>query len=148
MIGRQMFSRALAVLAAGILAVPLLADSPPKPGAKLKKPHLELRSSPRMGFSPLHVLLTAELTGGDEVEDYYCPALEWDWSDGAKSSYEQDCPPFETGAKLVRRFTGEHAYGGPGLYNVKLTLKRSGRTVATANTTVMVNAGVGQPGLE
>jgi hypothetical protein len=131
-----------------IIAVAVCASVGVAEGAKLRRPRLDLRASPRVAFSPVRVMVFAELQGGDEVEDYYCPALEWDWSDGAKSSYEQDCPPFETGAKLVRRFTGEHAYGGPGLYNVKLTLKRSGRTVATANTTVMVNAGVGQSGLE
>ena len=45
---------------------------------KPKKPHLELRASPRMAFSPVNVLLTAELIGGDDVEEYHCPELEWD----------------------------------------------------------------------
>jgi hypothetical protein len=115
---------------------------------KLRRPRLDLRATPRVAFSPVLVTVFAELQGGDEVEDYYCPELEWDWNDGAKSRHEQDCPPFETGAKLERRFTGEHAYSGPGNYTVKLTLKRAGRVVATANTMVLVNAGVGQGALQ
>ena len=63
------------------------ADAP-----KLKKPKLDLRATPRMAFSPVNVLLVAELTGGDDVEEYYCPELEWDWDDGGKSVHEADCP--------------------------------------------------------
>ena len=54
--------------------------------AKPKKPRLDLRATPRMAFSPVNVFLTAELTGGDDVEDYHCPELEWDWDDGGKST--------------------------------------------------------------
>ena len=146
MIGRQMFSRALSVLAAGILAVPLLADSPPKPDAKLKKPHLELRSSPRMGFSPLHVLLTAELTGGDDVEEMHCPEVEWDWDDGGKSMHEADCTPFEAGVtKIQRRFTAEHDFVRAGAYRVKATMSKAGKNLLVATVTINVRAGLGDP---
>jgi len=80
---------ALVLLAAAALAAPLLADAPKeasKPdGSKGKKPRLDLRSSPRMGFSPVHVLLTAEFIGGDDIEEYHCPEIEWEWDDGGKS---------------------------------------------------------------
>src|SRR4029453_9586982 len=96
-----MLSRAVILLAAAALAAPLLADAPPKTDAskpaKGKKPHLDLRSSPRMGFSPVHVLLTAEFIGGDDVEEFHCPEIEWDWDDGGKSMHEADCTPFEAG---------------------------------------------------
>src|SRR6186997_1292728 len=78
---------------------------------KPKKPHLELRASPRMAFSPVNVLLTAELIGGDDVEEYHCPELEWDWDDGGKSVHEGDCDPFEPGKTTIeRRFTADHEY--------------------------------------
>src|SRR5438270_8993436 len=78
---------------------------------KTKKPRLDLRATPRMAFSPVNVLLTAELTGGDDVEQFYCPELEWDWDDGGRSVHEADCPEYEAGkSKIERRFTAEHQY--------------------------------------
>ena len=146
MIGRQMLSRALAVLAAGSLAVPLLADSPPKPDAKLKKPHLELRSTPRMGFSPLHVLVTAELTGGDDVEEMHCPEVEFEWDDGGKSVHEADCTPFEAGVtKIQRRFTAEHDFVQAGAYRVKATMRKADKVLLVATVVVNVRPGLGDP---
>jgi len=141
-----MLSRSLPALLACALAAPLLADSPPKADAKLKKPHLDLRSSPRMGFSPLHVLLTAELAGGDDVEEMHCPEIEWDWDDGGKSVHEADCAPFEAGVtKIQRRFTAEHDYPRAGAYRVKATMRKANRTLLVATVTVTVRAGLGDP---
>ena len=145
-----MLSRSLTVLAAAALAMPLLADDAPKPEAgKGKKPRLELRSSPRMGFSPVHVLLTAEFMGGDDVEEYHCPEIEWDWDDGGKSVHEADCTPFEAGVtKIQRRFTAEHDYNRAGVYRVKATMRKTSHTLAAATTTVTVRAGLGDPTME
>src|SRR5512140_3292819 len=88
------------------------------------KPRLDLRASPRMAFPPVNVLLTAELKGGETVEEFYCPGLEWDWGDGSRSAQESDCPPFEQGMDLQRFFTARHAYGAPGTYEVKLRMRR------------------------
>jgi PKD repeat protein len=110
---------------------------------KSRKPRLELRASPRMAFSPVNVLLTAELTGGDEHEDLHCPAIHWDWDDGAKSSQESDCDPMESGGTLERRYTAHHAYRQAGTYNVKITMMRANRTVAVASTTINVKPGLG-----
>ena len=65
------------VILCAALAVPgNPADGPKQADApKQKKPKLDLRATPRMAFSPVNVLLTAELTGGDDVEEYYCPCL-------------------------------------------------------------------------
>jgi len=71
----------VAVLAAALLAAPIRAGDA-KHEAKLKKPRLDVRATPRMAFSPVNVFLVAELQGGDDVEEYYCPQLEWDWDDG------------------------------------------------------------------
>jgi hypothetical protein len=106
---------------------------------RARKPRLELRAAPRMSFSPVLVLLTAELRGGEDSEEFYCPALEWDWDDGGKGVHEADCPPFEeSGNAMDRRFTAEHAYRRAGVYNVKVTLKPVDRSVAAATTTVHV----------
>jgi hypothetical protein len=117
--------------------------------AKPKKPRLELRATPRMAFSPVNVFLTAELTGGDEVEDYYCPELEWEWDDGGKSTQESDCAPWEAGkTKVERRFTAEHEFRRAGVYNVKVTMRRSGRSIAASTVRVTVRPGLGDRTLE
>src|SRR6185503_20200193 len=105
---------------------------------RARKPRLELRATPRMAFSPVMVLATAELRGGETAEEFYCPALEWDWDDGGKSGQESDCEPFAAGMEMERRFTAEHAYRAPGVYNVTVKLKRADRSVAVAITTVHV----------
>jgi hypothetical protein len=112
--------------------------------AKPKKPRLDLRATPRMAFSPVNVFLTAELMGGDDVEEYYCPELEWEWDDGGKSTQESDCPPYEAGkTKMERRYTADHEFRRAGVYNVKVTLRRSNRNLATASVRVTVRPGLG-----
>jgi hypothetical protein len=116
---------------------------------KPKKPHLELRASPRMAFSPVNVMLTAELVGGADVEEYHCPELEWDWDDGGKSVHEADCPAYEAGvSKIERRFTAEHEYGKAGMYNVKLTMRHANRTLAQTTIKITVRPGLGDRTLE
>jgi hypothetical protein len=116
---------------------------------KPKKPHLELRASPRIAFSPVNVSLTAELIGGDDVEEYHCPELEWDWDDGGKSTHESDCAPFEAGKTTIqRRFTVDHEYRKAGLYSIKATMRRANRTLATATVKVTVRPGVDDPTIE
>jgi hypothetical protein len=108
-------------------------------GGKDKRPQLGLRASPRVAFSPVEVLLTGQLKGGAELEEFYCPGLEWDWGDGTRSAYESDCAPYESGAELERFFSARHAYRSPGAYNVRLTLRRANRTVAVATVAVNVH---------
>ena len=116
---------------------------------KTKKPRLDLRATPRMAFSPVNVLLTAELTGGDDVEEFYCPELEWDWDDGGKSVHEADCPAFEAGkSKIERRFTAEHAYNKAGYYNVKVTMRHANRTLAQTTVKITVRPGLGDRSFE
>ena len=113
--------------------------------AKPKKPRLDLRVTPRMAFSPVNVFLTAELLGGDDVEEYYCPELEWDWDDGGKSVHEADCAPYEAGTAIERRFTAEHEFRKAGVYTIKVTMRRANRTLAAANVKVTVRPGLGDP---
>jgi hypothetical protein len=108
-------------------------------GAKPRRPQLDLRASPRVAFSPVEILVTGQLKGGDDLEEFYCPGLEWDWGDGTHSAYESDCAPFEAGTALDRFFSGRHAFREPGAYNVRLTLRRATRTVAVASVAVTVH---------
>ena len=125
---------AAAVLSFASFAGLALAGDAGKP----KKPQLDLRASPRIAFPPVQVLLTAQLKGGAELEEFYCPGLEWDWGDGTRSSHEADCAPFEPGTSLERFFRARHAYRSPGNYSVRLTLRRADRTVAVGSVVVMV----------
>lgn len=127
---------ALAILA---LATPAAASE-----QKLKKPALNLRAAPRFSFSPANVLFTAELTGGDDVEEFYCPELLWEWDDGGKSVQEPDCDPFEAGkTKIERRYTAEHEFRQASTYTVRVSLKRTGRAFAVQTVRITVRPGAG-----
>jgi hypothetical protein len=144
-----MRSSVVALLMALALAAPSQApgatkDTKETKDAKAKKPRLDLRGTPRFSFSPATILFTAELVGGDDVEEYYCPELEWDWDDGGKSVKEGDCPPFEPGVtKIERRFTAEHTFAMAGAYSVRLTLRRVGRDISKQTVTITVRPGLG-----
>ncbi len=129
---------ALALFLAESGVVPLAAGD-----AKPKKPKLEARALPVMGLAPVEVLLIMDLKGGDELEDFYCPAIEVDWDDGAHSSQESDCPPFEPGMKLTRHFTVSHEYKGPGEFDLHARLVHAERVVASAQVHVSIRAGLG-----
>ena len=126
------------LLVLGAASSGLSADHP-----RPKKPRLDLRASPRMAFSPVNILLTAELQGGDDIEDFHCPEVEWDWDDGGKSVRESDCAPLETGAALERRFSASHAYRQAGTDNVKVTMRRAERPLAVASAIITVRPGLG-----
>jgi hypothetical protein len=135
----------LLLLASVSLAFAVRAQDEPKDKEKkLKRPGLELRANPRFAFSPARVHFTAELKGGDDVEPYYCPEVEWEWGDGGKSVEEADCDPWKEGAtKLERRFTNTHVYQHAGLYRIKVTLRKSGKSIASQTLQLTVRAGLG-----
>ena len=73
----------------------------------------------------------------------YRAAVEWDWGDLTQSVSASDCEPYEPGkSEDVRRFSGEHTYPTRGRYRVQIRLKRNGKVLAAANTTVTVRPGV------
>ena len=145
---RAMTRAALAAVIAIALAAPASAGEA-RPEAKLKKPRLDLRATPRMAFSPVNIFLIAELQGGDDVEEYYCPQLEWDWDDGGKSVHEGDCPPFVAGTtKIERRFTAEHEYRRSGIYTIKVTMRRANRSLVASNVRVTIRPGLGDRTIE
>ncbi len=126
---------------AGLLAV--AAFSYPGPAraeddSAPRRPHLNLRASPRVAFSPAEVFAVGELKGGHDSEEFYCPGLVWDWGDGTRSAHESDCSPYEDGTHLDRFFTARHAFRAPGAYAVRLFLVRAGRTLTMATVPVTV----------
>jgi PKD repeat protein len=139
----------LAVPSALLAVLFAVGSAPAADEAKPKKPKLDLRATPRMAFSPVNILLTAELTGGSDVEEYYCPELEWDWDDGGKSVHEADCPEYEAGKSTIeRRFTAEHEYPKSGSYNVKLTMRHANKTIQVTTIKITVRPGLGDRSLE
>jgi hypothetical protein len=132
---------------AALLGAALVFVSPAgwaKDAPKVQKPKLELRAAPRMAVSPAQVLFTAELKGGDDTEDFHCPDIEWDWDDGGKSEHEADCAPYETGTAIERRYTAQHVFTRQGSYNVKVTMRRADRVIASTRVVVTVRPGFGE----
>ena len=110
-----------------------------------KKPSLSLKATPAVSFAPARVVLVAEVRGGDELESFYCPSVEWEWGDGTTSSAEADCTPFEDGkSQIKRRYSVEHHYKNPGQFRVVLRLKKGDKVSAMANTNVQVRPGLTQ----
>jgi len=126
-----------------VILLTLAAPAEPAETARGGKPRLELRASPRVAFTPVAVLTTAELVAGEDLEDYHCPRLEWDWGDGSRSAHEADCAPFDESTVIERRYTARHVYRSPGEYDIRLTLWRATRPIAAGRTVVLVQPGLG-----
>lgn len=137
-----MLKRIAAVLAALCLAAPALAAQEDK-AKKGKKPGLELRYAPRFTFSPARIMITAELKGGDEVEELYCPEIEWEFGDGDRSVQEADCDPWTADTTIERRFTAHHTFQFAGIYTVRVTLRKSGKSITSQTVQITVRAGLG-----
>jgi hypothetical protein len=136
--------KTVAVLAVSCLGVGALAGADDKDDKKKgKRPGLELRSSPRFAFSPANILFVAELKGGDDIEELYCPEVEWEWGDGGKSVKEADCDPWTEGAPIERRFSANHTFQFAGIYRVKVTLRKTGKNLASQTLALTIRAGLG-----
>lgn len=57
------------------------------------KPETEVTIRPKFGFSPLQATVTARIKNADA--EFYCPEVTVEWSDGTKSTHQEDCEPFE-----------------------------------------------------
>jgi hypothetical protein len=145
-------------IAAAALSTASLSSSPanaPAGETQNKKPSISLRANPPVGFSPLRVVVTAEIKGGaNDYEEFYCPAVEWDWDDDTKSESKTDCEPYEPGkTEIKRRYVMDHTFRaysidptqpqGPSQFRVKFTLKQKNKTVGSGQTTVEIRSGAG-----
>jgi hypothetical protein len=88
----------------------------------------------------------AEVKGWpDDLEEFYCPTVEWEWGDFTSSTVEADCDPYEPGKSAIkRRYTVEHRFKNPGAFKIILRLKKGNKIVASANSQIQVRAGLGQ----
>lgn len=136
--------RALSLLA--VLLVPLAAGdtATAQRSGDDKKPSLSLRATPPVGFSPLRVRLVVEVRGGaDDYEEFYCPAVEWDWGDGTVSGNSEDCDPYQPGKSTIRRrYSIEHVFRQPGTFQVFFRLKQRDRVIAASSSNIQVRPGV------
>ena len=112
-----------------------------------KKPSLSLKASPSVSFAPARIVVVAEVKGGaDDLEEFYCPTVEWEWGDLTTSTVEADCEPYAPGKSTIkRRYTVEHRYKNSGGFKIILRLKKGDRVIASANAQVQVRAGLGDP---
>ncbi len=108
-----------------------------------RRPQVRLRAQPVIAMAPARVVLTAELVGGaNDFEEFYCPAIEWEWGDGTQSESSSDCAPYEAGkSEIKRRYTVEHVFRA-GVYRVMFHLKRRDRSVGAASVNIQVRPGL------
>ncbi len=128
-----------------IVVTSLLATFAPGFGASATRPEpprLSLRAVPRLtGMTPVEIHFVAEIVGGDALDDFHCPAIEWNWDDGAKSEHEEDCAPYQPGDQIERIYSAHHVYVQRGTYNVTFKLRRATRSFAQASTTISIVGG-------
>ena len=101
-----------------------------------KKPGLNVKVYPLIGFSPIGALVSAQLTG-EESQDFYCPGIEWNWGDGTKAYQESDCSPWEGHEDYPRFWSKKHVYGY-GDYTITVNLQKSGKTLLAGTTFLQV----------
>lgn len=108
------------------------------------KPSITIRASPSAGFTPLRVVLTAELKGGaDDFADYYCPTIEWIWGDDTRAESTADCDPYEAGkSEIKRRYTTSRIFQTSGNAKVEFRLKQKDKVVGSGSTRVNVRPGL------
>jgi hypothetical protein len=127
-----------------VLAVASGGTSSAQRGGDDRKPSLSLKANPPVGFSPLRVRLVVDLkNGANDYQDYYCPAVQWDWGDGTVSENSEDCDPYQAGkSEIRRRYSVEHVFRQAGTYQVFFRLKQRDRVIAAISANVEVRPGV------
>jgi hypothetical protein len=125
-----------------VMALPLPSLAGDLAPTERPRPRLDVAAMPRATISPSNVVFTAKLVGGDAQEDFYCPEVEWNWSDGARSARLSDCEPYQAGDDITRVFSATHRYRDPGQYEVTVSLRRASRVVAVATVIIDVRPGV------
>jgi hypothetical protein len=138
-------AQALVLAISAILLIPSNALQAREQGNK--KPSLSLKASPSVSFAPARVVVVAELKGGpDDLEEFYCPTVEWEWGDETTSTAEADCDPYSAGkSEIKRRFTVEHVFRA-GSHQIAFRLKRRDKAIVMATTTIQVQSGGGEFG--
>ena len=104
-------------------------------GSGTRKVEVDLRplsnvSMIRVGQCSIDVAFRLVVDGGGQ-EEYYCPAVEWQWEDGTRSVEETDCPPFAEASADDHRRTWMRtiAVTAPGRHEVRVRLSKGDRTL-------------------
>ena len=116
---------------------------------KAAKPKLTVKVTPAMGgTAPARIVASADLLGGaPDGEEFYCPAVEWDFGDDTKSTTSADCDPYEAGkTEIKRRFTAEHSYPNGGNFRIQLRLKKKTKVIVSGSTSVQIRPGIHEGG--
>ena len=144
MLSKSGVAQALVLAFGALLVIPSTALLAREQGGK--KPSLSLKATPTVSFAPARIVVVAEVKGGpDDLEEFYCPTVEWEWGDFTSSTVEADCDPYEPGKSAIkRRYTVEHRFKNPGAFKIILRLKKGNKIVASANSQIQVRAGLGQ----
>jgi len=131
-----------------LLATSATAQKPDKDSkdktADVKRPDVRLKAQPVISVAPARIVLTAEILGGpNDFEEFYCPAVQWEWGDGTQSESSADCAPYEPGkSEIKRRFTVEHVFRRADNYRVTFRLKRHDKSVGFATVQIQVRPGL------
>lgn len=125
-------SRTLLAAAIGLFLTPAGAAEP-------KRPKLDLRVIPLMGPPSTEFVFVADLKGGADAEDFYCPTLEWQWDSQDTSLQEPECPPFQPGVTRVeRRFSMTRTFTTEGSRSATLVLRRGDKVLGRASASFRV----------
>lgn len=106
-----------------------------------ERPSLSLRVRPELNSGRRGLVRASlEIRGGsDNYEEFYCPALEWDWGDDTISEAKRDCAPYETDKSSIERwFRAQHTYHESGVFKVTLRLKKRDRVVGLASSNIQI----------
>jgi hypothetical protein len=116
--------------------------SAPAYAGRLRSPTPTLRAAPRMGFAPLQTHVMARLDGGDETEEWYCPALEWSLKgvEGTTALRESDCPAFDKRDDYPRSWSRDYTLPA-GEWTVVVRFMHGTKVVGVAEAEVHVLGG-------
>ena len=130
--------------------VALVASAAIVTGEEPKRPSISVRANPTTGFSPLKVVLAAEIKGGpDDFADFYCPTIEWVWGDDTRAESTADCDPYEAGrSEIKRRYSVSRIFQTSGNFRVEFRLKQKDKVVGAGSTTIQVRPGLRDGGGE
>lgn len=135
--------RAVAALLTGLVVLGAAYQSRAGVEPGKSKPSVTMKATPVMGFSPVRVVVSAELRGGDDSRELYCGTEEWDWGDDTRSKNEADCDPYEEGKSAIkRRFSLDHVFQSAGDYRIEFSLKQKNKVIARGATEVKVRPGI------
>ena len=122
----------LALFVAALLASPAT-------GGDAKRLTLDLRVVPRIGPPSTDFVFVADLKGGVDGRELYCPTLEWQWDSDDTSVEEGNCPPYEAGVTPVQRhFSITHRFPAETSRDVMLVVRQGDKVLARANVSVRV----------